>query len=361
MDATGNDSLLQAGKLSRLLELDAMRGIASMLVVLFHFTLRRPEAEYGFVLGITGVDLFFIISGFVIFMTLKNTKHWKDFVVSRFSRLFPAYWSCLVITTIFILIYKLKNGEEIIPVLKQFVYNISMIQYYFNVGDMDGSYWTLIIELLFYFVMLLVFLSKTLSKIEITGTLFLLLAVVYHFVFITNVKPVYELLNNKFPLINHFPLFFAGIVFFKMKFEKKTFARYILVTCCFALQCFLFLDGGRSNASITQLQYIGMLCIYFSIFLLYVHSLLSLFVNKVTVFLGTISYSLYLIHMHLNVKIIIPWLLVHTHFNYWIAAIGIALPLTLLIASSVTFFIEKPAMKYIRAKYKEYKINRGIK
>ena len=75
----------QQGNRIRLLELDALRGIAALMVVLFHFTMDRPEMNLGFKYGVTGVDFFFIISGFVIFLTLSNTKNWKDFVQKRGS------------------------------------------------------------------------------------------------------------------------------------------------------------------------------------------------------------------------------------------------------------------------------------
>jgi len=72
--------------------------LAAMAVVFFHFTTRfgelfkgDPSPSISFPTGYYGVNLFFIISGFVIFMTLERTKKPMDFVVSRFSRLFPAY------------------------------------------------------------------------------------------------------------------------------------------------------------------------------------------------------------------------------------------------------------------------------
>ena len=58
----------------RLLELDALRGIAAMMVVLFHLTMNTAIEKFGFRYGVTGVDLFFIISGFVIFLTLNKSR-----------------------------------------------------------------------------------------------------------------------------------------------------------------------------------------------------------------------------------------------------------------------------------------------
>jgi len=82
----------------RIQELDSLRGIAAVAVVLYHFTYRFGELyefqtppPFQVTLGQYGVQLFFIISGFVIFMTLNRTRRPLDFVVSRFSRLHPTY------------------------------------------------------------------------------------------------------------------------------------------------------------------------------------------------------------------------------------------------------------------------------
>ena len=89
----------------RLNQLDALRGLAAMAVVLFHFSTRfselYPQAApqaWSVPLGYVGVNLFFIISGFVIFMTVERTARPADFVVSRISRLYPAYWVAIILT-----------------------------------------------------------------------------------------------------------------------------------------------------------------------------------------------------------------------------------------------------------------------
>ena len=89
----------------RLVELDALRGIAAMAVVAYHYTTHYANQighmtplRFGFPAGNYGVHLFFLISGFVIFMTLERTRNAMDFVVSRFSRLYPAYWAAMLVT-----------------------------------------------------------------------------------------------------------------------------------------------------------------------------------------------------------------------------------------------------------------------
>jgi peptidoglycan/LPS O-acetylase OafA/YrhL len=348
-------------KKNRLIELDSLRGIAALLVVLFHFTLYREQAKYGFRFGVTGVDLFFIISGFVILLTLEKTKSWKDFVISRFSRLYPAYWVCVTFTTIAILLYSLSGSPAIrqyfeknpAPGAAVFIANLSMVQYYFRINDIDGPYWTLLIEMLFYLTMTLIFLTGKLKQIELIAALSLIVITVYA-TYLNNIfPPGYKLLRYGFPLVNYFPLFCAGIVFYKIKFSGASLLRYCLVAVCFFIQVALFDDGVRSMGFINRTEYCFALLIYFGLFVLYVNNRLSFIVNPVTVFLGGISYSLYLIHQFISITVIIPLLVDRYHINFWVTALLIDLPVVLLVATLINRYIEKPAMKFIRDKYKK--------
>lgn len=89
---------------SRLVEIDALRGAAALAIVLFHDTTHftkqfgaSPPPTISFSAGHSGGNLFFIISGFVIFMTLEKTSMPMDFVICRFSSLFPTYWVAIVL------------------------------------------------------------------------------------------------------------------------------------------------------------------------------------------------------------------------------------------------------------------------
>ena len=99
---------------ARLQPLDAIRGIAAMMVVLIHYTVNYsklfPQADHpSFVVswGYLGVNFFFMVSGFVIFMTLCKTINSWDFVVSRFSRLYPVYWFAVLATAAVAILYGL--------------------------------------------------------------------------------------------------------------------------------------------------------------------------------------------------------------------------------------------------------------
>ena len=91
----------------RLQELDVLRGLAALSVLCYHYTthykdLFSPSGPvlFNFAWGNCGVQIFFIISGFVILMTLEKTQRPMDFIVSRFSRLYPCYWAAVILTFI---------------------------------------------------------------------------------------------------------------------------------------------------------------------------------------------------------------------------------------------------------------------
>jgi peptidoglycan/LPS O-acetylase OafA/YrhL len=90
----------------RLRGLDVLRGVAALAVCLFHYTDSFPR-ETGIALPIAfhlghaihGVDMFLVISGFVIFMTIEKTRDAYDFLTVRVARLYPAFIACLLVTT----------------------------------------------------------------------------------------------------------------------------------------------------------------------------------------------------------------------------------------------------------------------
>ncbi len=89
----------------RITELDALRGLAALGVVLYHFLTRFQEmygrehlAFWDFNVGGYGVWLFFMLSGYVIFMTLDRTRSLFDFAVGRASRLFPTFWVAVAVS-----------------------------------------------------------------------------------------------------------------------------------------------------------------------------------------------------------------------------------------------------------------------
>ena len=155
---------------ARLGELDALRGIAAVVVVLFHYTWQAPriysEARtigYGLFWGAYGVELFFAISGFVIFMTLERTRTSGDFLVSRFARLFPAYWTGIVATSLLLVMF---NAPELNQPVWVAGANLTMLEGFFYLPYVDGVYWSLTVELAFYLCMWALWRTGLLERIE---------------------------------------------------------------------------------------------------------------------------------------------------------------------------------------------------
>lgn len=147
-----------------------------LMVMMFHYTFNGivngkitsigQEAwvvdftKYGYL----GVELFFMISGYVIFFSAQTSSASK-FAVSRAVRLFPAYWFAVLFTSFFAIGW---GGDLMSVTLLMVLTNLTMLQSFFGVSDVDGAYWTLAYEIRFYaavFVVLLVGGKKHLRKI----------------------------------------------------------------------------------------------------------------------------------------------------------------------------------------------------
>jgi len=340
---TGNSEMAKTDL--RFKELDALRGISALAIVLFHLSLRSPDSEFGFRVGVTGVDLFFMISGFVIFLSLNRISSVTEFVVNRCSRLFPTYWTCLSLTfglqsVLFALQGHFKSGSLLV-----YLGNLTMFQYYLKLPNVDGPYWTLIIELLFYISIASLFLFQKIKRIV---PVFFFLIFFSVCVFTASVKwnlnllPVFKL----FPLLPHLPLFLAGILFYKLKSDaltvKETRIYWLGIILCFVAKLLLATVGGTALGYISFNAYASALAVYFLIFTLFIRKHLTFLISRPTLFLGKISFAMYLIHQWMSSSLLMPWLKQHTPLNYWAAA-ALTLTTVLIVATLITYLIEIPA------------------
>ena len=334
---------------TRVKELDALRGLAALMVMWYHFTAFRPQAALGFTYGLTGVDLFFIISGFVIFMSLNHVKNSQQFIVNRFSRLYPTYWACVTITFISLITYKLIafNGDEIIT----YASNLSMFQFYLKARDLDDSYWTLIIEMTFYIVMLALFHFKKLNYLNTIALSMMGMVSITSLFFFEN-ETVKFILNN-FQLLQYIPLFLAGITFYKLYHQtNNTFQNYGIIVVCLICQILSYFYSNRFNGAISIIEYSCILLIYFGLFTAIIHHKLNFIINPVTVYLGKISFAMYLLHQAIGTQILIPYFMNELQLDFWTASLLLSMPIIILAATLVTYFIEIPLSKLIKQKIK---------
>ncbi|HEX7415317.1 MAG TPA: acyltransferase, partial [Bacteroidia bacterium] len=249
---------------SRYKELDALRGIAAMFVVFFHFTMWQEVTKLGFKLGVTGVDLFFMISGFVIFMSIRKVSSVLEFSINRFCRLYPTYWTCVSFTFLAqVIVAYLQPKTGSFPVLN-YLGNMTMFQYYFKMPDIDGPYWTMIVEMLFYALIALIFSLKKLKYIIPIGLSILVLASINNIWFEQSFH-ILQKAQTHFPLLVHFPLFLAGIVFYKLKSSSATYKQKVVywfcIVACYAITLVLVNQGGRSLQFISFKEYAGVLSV----------------------------------------------------------------------------------------------------
>lgn len=328
----------------RLAEVDALRGVAALAVVLFHYTTRftelfAPSATPSFSVpyGHHGVNLFFIISGFVIFMTLDRTRRGMDFVVSRFSRLFPAYWAAVGITFAVTSIFGLP-GKEVTGL--QAVANLSMIHGIFGVSHVDGVYWTLEVELLFYAGMFALFCRGQLHRVYWAMAVLLFMRMAYYVALhgwgIDFPWTLYRLTILKFV-----PWFALGIFVYQTAVSRSRVGdRAARVIALLALVCLLIVDGWVLAA--LALALVGLVWAAAS-------GRLTWLDNPVLGFFGTISYTLYLVHENVG------WVVqrkVLAEGGSVDASIGVALGVAVLLATLLTYAVEKPAMHLVREWYR---------
>lgn len=144
---------------ARMAELDLLRFLAALAVVFYHLTY---TTGIGWLTrhGYLGVDLFFMISGFVILWSAQGATA-REFLVSRFARLYPALWLCMAIT---IAAVWLLNGVTFSPA--QILANATMVGGYLGQEYIDVVYWTLAVELKFYVLVLGLILLRQIERVE---------------------------------------------------------------------------------------------------------------------------------------------------------------------------------------------------
>ncbi|WP_071781107.1 acyltransferase family protein [Adhaeribacter aquaticus] len=331
----------------RLQELDALRGIAAVAVVFFHFTMNRNQALLGFNIGCMGVDLFFIISGFVIFMSIQNNKDYLHFIRGRFIRLFPAYWVAVTFTTLLIIIknrtfyFDMHHVERVNFLSNKYLFNMSMLNHFFEIAYIDGPFWTLTVELIFYLFIVLLMAINGIKHFNSIGLVILFFCAIPPLFNNNLIKDIFD----RLPLLSYFPLFFAGIIFYKMKFDKITFSRVLIIVLTLVVQISLFHFSYRNANYLKLHEYIFTLIGIYLVFLLLILDRLTFIVNPLTINLGRLSYSLYLIHQYLSITVLIP--LFQKYTSFWPSAMA-SFIVVLLLAELINRTIERPAMVVLK-------------
>jgi peptidoglycan/LPS O-acetylase OafA/YrhL len=323
---------------ARLRELDALRGLAALSVMAFHYTHILPQfvdlAEdppFRVVYGYFGVELFFMISGFVILLTLERTKRASDFVVSRMARLYPAFWVSLLITFTIGALFPLASQHY---TGAQFAVNTTMLADYLKVPDIDSVYWSLSYELGFYFSMFVLFATGQLKRIEWFAAAWLALSAL----FILNHEWLPHPLHYALTINNYTHLFVFGIIAYRVRTSGATRARLAILAAA----------AGLAFLRLTPLQSAAVLSLM-AMFWLAVSGKLGFLKHPALLWLGAVSYPLYLTHQMLGYRLIAA--LVAAGVPLAVAQVATALAM-IGLASLIHVLVEKPSQHAVKAWWK---------
>ena len=330
---------------TRVGEIDALRGVAAVAVMLFHYTTRVGELYDmgGAPLidvrhGHFGVNLFFIISGYVIFMTLQRTQQPMDFVVSRFSRLFPAYWVAVLLT--FAITHALGLPGKLVTA-GQAAGNLLMLHNLFGVPHVDGVYWTLEVELLFYAGMFALYRSGRLGSVHTALWLLLALRLVYHLAAaLAGVDLPWRV--QRLLILGYIPWFAIGIAIYLYVHPRDDTDRGKSLAVATGA---LLLLGLVVSPAVALLS-LGLAALVYGA----ATQRLPWLAHPAMVWLGSISYTLYLLHENIG------WsLLLRLRDWGWPRDLGIVcvIAASLLLAHLLTRLVEQPAMGWLRRRWRE--------
>ncbi|MFI0350638.1 acyltransferase family protein [Actinomadura sp. 9N407] len=334
----------------RLRVLDLLRFVAAIAVVTHHFTgvywepwggdsrLIFPSLSPLTRLGYLGVDLFFVISGFVILMSAWGRRP-GDFAVSRVSRLFPAYWFSVVLALVVITATGLSDGKQ--DILQRFFPNLTMLQEGLRAGSMENVYWSLWVELHFYaLIMLLVWRGVTYARCMAFMAGWLLLGA---FAMEGGLGTLTAIL-----IPTYAPYFVAGMAFFLIYRFGSNLGPWLMVAICWALSVHHARQGVHPWQAWPGVQDWAIPAVITAIYLIFVlvatHRLDRIDWRGFTV-AGAVTYPLYLIHQTVARPLIDR--LYPALDGRLVLAIALA---TVLVAAYLVYrFIEDPAQRRMRA------------
>jgi len=339
--------------------LDALRCYAVIAVLFSHFF--NPNITQYLFIGNAGVNLFFVISGFLITEILFKYKDsgskvgasLKKFYIRRFLRIFPIYYMYLVIAAL--LYYSLV--KDALP--WAFLYGINFYEQNHTVPVFFSHLWSLSIEEQFYLIWPFIILTipkKMLLKLIVA----VILIALFSRLFISGI-------NHKLLTTSCFDAFGLGALFAYLKLYHQQKLQQILKYNIFWITA-LLAYAAMIICSIYQIPildewfrfFISIISFYLIGVALYptqpTNKLTKILLeNKTVIYLGTISYGIYIYHLLIG-YILDPYInqylsnlfasktsaLKYIYFNSYLIKLPLYTILTIAVAAFSFRFIEKP-------------------
>jgi peptidoglycan/LPS O-acetylase OafA/YrhL len=318
---------------TRLRSIDGLRALAALGVVAYHYW--DPWTYY----GMLGVELFFVISGFVILMTLERGRPLPAFAFARIARLYPAYW--LSVAIVGLLLLATQQAE-----LRSVIWNATMLQRFLQLPDLIDPYWTLAYELWFYSVVAVIVAARQLHNVDRIALAWLISMSVCRGAMLLLDRggrlygdPMLQLLLM--PQFGH--LFIAGMMLYRLDTGRGRRATRLALMLAIAYSLF----GRPDWAEIPPAIYFFANAAFIAAVWAAASDRLPLLARGPIVALGACSYSLYLLHVPIDL------ILSHAFGTFrespWFHA-GIVLPIAIGAALLSRAWIEAPSQAWAQRK-----------
>jgi peptidoglycan/LPS O-acetylase OafA/YrhL len=324
---------------TRVNEIDLLRFLAALSVVFFHYAFRGPAgglsampypllapvAEYGFL----GVELFFMISGFVVLMTAAASARLRDFCISRVVRLYPAFWTCCTLTCLATI--ALAPPQTVTFV--QYLFNMTMVGDLFRVPLLEGAYWSLLVEIRFYALVAVLLTIGRIYQAQRYLVIWLLACIALEFLAAFPIAwiPAVALHNVRSVLILDYATYFiAGATCFLIWEKGATPGRLTVLAASWGLALFqsgVIIRKVRAENAMSTLNdgiVIAALTLFFLVMLLIASGRTGPIARYRWPMAGAISYPLYLLHQQIGYLVFnrfYPALDAHLLFWSMIAAV----------------------------------------
>ncbi|QIX98280.1 acyltransferase [Cedecea sp. FDAARGOS_727] len=342
-------------QVKRLQHIDAIRGVACLLVVFAHYseqtTLLNNISLFSYLgLGQVGVVTFFMISGFVIPFSIKNEPGQSfNFITSRFFRLYPAYWISVILAVCSYYFYRNTPTD-----FGTIVANLTMLPGLFGKQNLYSIYWTLLVEVAFYTVCILLYFIGWLHdvrKMFFSSMLLLLLSLLFAFVRFYTGK------GMPVGVIFAVSLMIFSYVLRKWlhdgQLEARKYALFWTASFVLLMPLISAMTYGKGNSEQNYIYYIVNYFLGIVIFVVLAYK--CRIKSSLMLFMGTISYSVYLIHPFF-VDMFSYVIGSGKEFKIWQFSIYVAF---VLVASTISYFVVEKNSQNLGEKVKSYFSSRG--
>lgn len=342
---------------NKILSIHQLRGIAALLVVLFHFrgylNGTYAQKDLGYILfgaGAFGVDLFFMISGFIIALSTRKKTSPLIFGIRRFFRIYPAFFIIFIIGTL--TVYSNNSTQDLLRAMF-FIhkdYTLASPGFGFNIL---GPAWTLTYEIYFYSLFVLGMTLSHKYRVFLASIFLLTPIIIIQLAYTGSIDfsgtgvpqisldvPMYNFIRfASSPILVEFII---GMVLYEIFTAQNVVITKSIATIIFAscIGVFLTFYFSRSNYVFGMTGFGLWSVILITGFLVY-DKAGGIKESPILNYLGNISFSLYISH-YLIINILDFYKPIFWVSTFGISRLILATTLCMLVATFMYIFIEKP-------------------